>query len=346
MSETKITHNQVIIFHDETKNVPGQGLKGHVLLFVPTTLTIYTETPLFGPQLRQYAPQDLLCHRIAELREQFACHRKLHFTRLSGRTWKTYDNAHRGIVEAAIDSLRSKSPQVFPYPLHCKLAVMFYPQGADWTIYGGSRKEQKLRHDETILRMLLKGAAHYLYDDRNLVEVTKIVSDGDPNHRPLDNDRVFWRLMVDELHGRTPLRDYVSFSADASIQHLPSDHNDHVPGTAEFQYANLLQVADFLLGSVMHVCYGECGPGKVVPRVDDVCVKRDVIAYPVLEMLAKKKRGAGFRNSGHYRAFTISEVSFEQDGVTFREIEPEHVAGENDATLQQFRLFGDSDEDS
>ncbi len=81
------------------------------------------------------------------------------------------------LFSLAVDALRSKSPQIFSRLLGCKVAAIFIPRVLIWTIYGGdSRKEQKLRHDETLLRILLKGACHYLYDDSNSVEIVRIIS--------------------------------------------------------------------------------------------------------------------------------------------------------------------------
>lgn len=114
---------------------------------------------------------------LKRCRQEFACDGKLHFAEISGQTWTKYDSAYHKVVALAVDALRSKSSQAFSCPLSCKVAAIFYPKGADWNIYGGdSRKEQKLRHDETLLRILLKGACHYLYDDSNPIEVVKVVS--------------------------------------------------------------------------------------------------------------------------------------------------------------------------
>jgi CO dehydrogenase/acetyl-CoA synthase epsilon subunit len=54
--------------------------------------------------------------------------------------------------------------------------------------------------------------------------------------------------------------------------------------------------------------------------------KKGVIAFPVKEMLDKRKRGAGFKNSSHYKAFTISRTyikngQWEFENVMTKEIE-------------------------
>ncbi|WP_276957034.1 hypothetical protein [Allomeiothermus silvanus] len=225
-------HHRVIIYHDETKDVPGRNFKGHALFFVPVTLSVKNEAPLLGACQEEYSPQEIFLGELVRCRQEFACNGKLHFSEISGQTWKKYDYAYQRAITLAVDALRSKSPQIFSRPLCFKVAAIFYPKGADWNVYGGeSRKEQKLRHDETLLRILLKGACHYLYDDSNPVEVIKIVSDGDPAHRKLDEDRVVWRLTYDDLYGKSPLRDYVTLPSDVSILHLPSNHKNYQPDT-------------------------------------------------------------------------------------------------------------------
>lgn len=330
--------HRVIIYHDETKDVPGRNYKGHVLLFVPVSLSVESETPLLGTFHEEYSPQEMFFAELMHCRQEFACaDGKLHFSELSGKTWKKYDYAYHKAITLAVDALRSKSPQIFSRSLCCKVAAIFYPKGADWNIYGGdSRKEQKLRHDETLLRILLKGACHYLYGDANSVEVVKIVSDGNPAHRMLDDERVVWRLTYDDLYGKSPLRDYVTFAPSASIVHLSSSHKDHQPDTEEYKHANFLQVADLLLGAIMRACYVGTKPVSRLPKIGELCSKRDVIAQPVKEMLDKRKRGSGFRHSGHYKSFAITQVAFSKDGIHFQEVQSVNI---QDDEFLQISLF-------
>jgi len=339
--DNQFTVNQVIVYHDETKNVPGRNFKGHVLLFVPVKLTAISQTPLFGTSVAEYSSQQMLFDAVESARQKYQCDGKLHFSQLSGRTWKKYDYAYYEAVSSAVDALRHKFQKKFPYPLRCKVAAMFYPKGADWKIYGEHpRKEQKLRHDETLLRMLLKGAAHYLYDERNLIEIKGIIADGESAHRHLDAGRVMWRLSYESNYGRSPLRDYVSFSPMASITHLPSDHKSYGRDSEEYRHATLLQVSDLLLGTIMRACYIGITKVSSLPRIGDTCNKRDVVCWPTREMLTKKERGAGFRNSGHYRSFTLTEVEFSRDGVHFREVTPREFVIQDEESLQ-LSLFED-----
>lgn len=329
--------HRVIIYHDETKDVPGRNYKGHVLFFVPVSLSLRIETPLFGTFQEEYSPHEMLFGELMRCRQEFAFDGKLHFTEISGQKWTKYDSAYYKAIALAVDALRSKSSQIFSRPLCCKVAAIFYPKDADWNIYGGdSRKEQKLRHDETLLRILLKGACHYLYDDSSAIEVVKVVSDGNPTHRRLDEDRVIWRLTFDGFYGKSPLRDFVTFSSDASIIHLPSDHKNYLPDTEEYKHANFLQIADLLLGAIRRACYVGTKPTRTMPKIGEQCNKRDVIAQPVKEMLDKRKRGSGFRHSSHYRSFVITQVTFSKDGINFQEVQSVDI---QDEELLQMSLF-------
>lgn len=327
------------MYHDETKDVPKRNFKGHILLFVPIRLFVKSNTPMFGDLLQEYLPQEILFKKIIEARQAFSCDGKLHFSQLSGKTWKKYDFTYRKTIDLLVDALRHKSPTFFLYPLHCKVVVIFYPKGADWNIYGGDRKEQKLRHDETLLRILLKGAAHYLYDHNNQVEVLSIVSDGNPAHREFDEKRILWQLTHDDIYGRTPLREYVYLTPETSIMHLPSDHKQYEPNSDEYRHANFLQIADLLLGAVMRTCYVGISAAKIPPSIDDECVKRDIIAQPVKEMLDKKKRGAGFKHSGHHKSFAITQVSFGKENIKFHEVETAQI--QDQETLQMKFTFTD-----
>jgi len=338
---SSIAYHRVIVYHDETKDVPERNFKGHILFFVPIRLLVESETPLLGTFQDEYSPQEMFLSELVSCRQKFACDGKLHFAEISGQTWKKYDYAYQRAVVLAVDALRSKSPQIFSRPLGCKVAAIFYPKGADWNIYGGdSRKEQKLRHDETLLRILLKGACHYLYDSSNPVEVGRIISDGNPAHRTLDEDRVVWRLTYDDFYGKSPLRNYVSFSSDCVIVHLPSDHKRYQPDTEEYGHANFLQIADLLLGTIMRACYVGFRSTKTSPNIGEQCIKRDIIAQPVKEMIEKRKRGDRFRYSGHYKSFAVTQVTFGKDGINFQEVRSAHIQDEDSLQMSLFANNG------
>lgn len=74
---------------------------------------------------------------------------------------------------------------------------------------------------------------------------------------------------------------------DAEILHLASDHRKYSKDTENYVYANMLQLADMLLGSVIQSCLKGIKWQKFSPDID----KKSIIAYPVKEMIDKRKRG-------------------------------------------------------
>jgi hypothetical protein len=308
---------QVTVYHDETHIV---GQRGHCILFVPNLLTKTTALPLFGTSVHESSPADLFLGRLKEIREGFGItHHKLHFTKLGGSTWTRFDLGLRLVVDMLVDALRHRRCTQFSSPLCFKLAVMLYPGTGERGMYGGSKREQQLRHDETVLRMLLKGASHFLYSEDDPVLVRRIVSDGEPHHRQLDKSRVVEQLHVEALVGRSPLRGYVDFVDGCTISHVASDHKEHAPGTQDFIDANFLQMADLLLGAALRAREAPGQRWDNAPHIGSRgASKKDVVAHPVREMLCKRGRGRAFEQSGHYRAFTFNEVLFTADGPTFR----------------------------
>jgi len=332
------TTHEVVIYHDETAFENGT-IKGHVLLFVPVRIAGTSTTPLFGAHHFQYDPHELLFNEVIHLREYYKIDKKLHFTDITGTKWGKFDLGTRAIILTVIDALRHKSSDCFKRPLACKLGILFYPKDADYSLYGTIPKgEQKLRHHETMLRILLKGTAHHLYNDFDRVVIHKIISDGQPYRRPLSEDRVIWRITMDELHGKAPLRDYVTFAPSTQIVHLQSDHKLYKPDTAQYISANLLQVSDLLLGSAIRSCYVGSTNWPSPPRLGTEHIpKKDVISYPLKEMLDKVNRKGGFQDSGHYRSFTLNEVEFSKGGVNFKPVTPKPMPT-NDPNTSQPRL--------
>lgn len=314
------------VFHDETEFQAGIRYKGHVLYFVPESLTLRSSTPMFGKYELAYSPINEIRRDIETFRKSSSDDHKLHFSSLSGRRWYQRDSITRLAVEHAVDSLRSKRPKSFSNPLCCKMAILFFSSNTDLSLYGGeSRKEKRLRHHETVLRMLLKGALHYLYSDEDEVEVEVIslVSDGDPFHRELSDGRVMWQINYDQYQGRTPLNPNIKFSKDATIEQIDSDHKEHSHDSDNWMRANILQIADLLLGSTIRSCHIGCKDYPRMPKPgSEVEDKKGIVAYPVKRLLLKEKRGFRFQFSGHHRSFSVSYIKFENGGIFFKPIKP------------------------
>lgn len=315
--------NNVIVYHDETKDEKLK-LKGHILFFVPVTRTVISETPLFGEYVEEYKPGDDLFSKIMKIREDYRWNKKFHFCEISGTRWGGYDLAHRRLIEIGVDALLQKRSTLFAHPLGCKMAIIFYSASHRLEKYGGNTKQEKeLRFDETMLRILLKGAVHYLFCEENSVNVKNIYTDGFPHHRKINEDRILNRILINSSDITSSLRDYVTFEESAGIVSLNSDHSLYEKNSPEYIHANFLQLADMLLGSVIQSCCKGIKTWRRPPAFGATEIKKkEIIATPVKLMLEKTKRRSGFINSGHYRSFNISKIDFKDGGLYFSNLDP------------------------
>ncbi|MGI6259112.1 MAG: hypothetical protein ACOYKC_04560, partial [Anaerolineaceae bacterium] len=224
----------VSIYYDET-TLEHVNLHGHALLFVPDVIECDEIHGLFDLPSEAYYPKQTLLKHIGKIRSN-GCHtHKFHFSKLSGKKLNQSDRANLELASLLADGLLPIRSPSFPNSPNIKAAVMYYPIDADFEMYGGDApKEQRLRLDETILRMLLKGACHYFYDKKNEVIIKSLYIDGDPKYRNLDLNRIVNRLFNEEQHGRSVLRDYVTFDPKFDIVHLDSNHNIYSFGTDSY----------------------------------------------------------------------------------------------------------------
>jgi len=333
------TTSKVIVYHDETEI---RSLKGHVLLFIPRNLTIREEATLYGPLQNDIECRKLIYDKIMEVKENHsALDHKFEFSKISGKKWIKRDIAERKMVDLGVDALRKNRSQKFNAPLCCKLAIIYYPTSSKLkSYYKGTYKEIILEYDETLLRILLKGAVHFLYDVNNQVEILKIITDGEPHHRKISEDRVIKRLLHREQAEISSLQPYVKILDNAEIIPQSSDHRKYELDSEEYIDANMLQLADMLLGSVNHSCYEEAVTSSSIPSIgSEVTNKKGIVAYSVKEMLDKEKeRKSGFIYSSHYKSFTLSKATPQNNGSwSFEDITAKEV--ENHADVNQLRLF-------
>jgi len=324
--------SKVIIYHDETEYHCGKKLRGHILLFIPVRVKVKITGGLFSDPPLIYEPFNDIFEKIVEVRERYnISNHKFHFTNISGQKWSDYDESERKIIQIGVEALKQ---QKSPNRKFCKLGIIFYmnPKPNNIIFYSGeSKKEKRMRFEETLLRMLLKGTVHNLYSEDHKVEILNIITDGQPNHRKLDQSRI-----IDRLDGQ--VRNYVRFSSDAELIHISSDHKNYKKDTVNYKNANMLQLADMLLGSVICSCFKGVDINKQYPKKSDIVAnKKEVIAYPVQEMLNKQNRKSGFKCSSHYKAFTISEAFIQNDEWKFKNLRPKEI--KNFMELNQLNLF-------
>lgn len=282
----------VNIYHDSTDKTGNRKLTGHIFFFVPDEVRIVDDQPtLFNDIPRVILSKKILHVKIEDIRKQFNFIEKFHYKNIGGDKTNKYDEAKQHCICHIVDALRHNRQKLFTDPLFCKMAIMLYPNAKDLSKYGGNKKEKKLRYHETLLRMLFKGAVHYLYNANNRVKIKNIISDGEPYHRKLSEFRIVHRS---EFEG---LREYVEIDENSTIIHQSSNHKDFTNDSDGHINANMLQAADLLLGGVRYSCYGE-----------STNKNRDYITKPIKDMIEKRDRKKGFVNSGHYNSFIFSEA--------------------------------------
>ena len=338
------TVSEVIVYHDQTEEKRGGNWKGHVLLFIPYILHIIRkEVNLFGEQKDFIEPIKLIYNEIMNRRKEHNAYHKFHFAEISGRKWTKYDDAVRQAVKIGVEALRTrgvKKLKIFSHPIYCKLAIILYhtPTPQNIILYRGEKREKILKYDETLMRMLLKGAIHFLYNKENKVKVLKIISDGKPYHRKISDQRILWRLIEDDVLGKSPLREYVEFKEDAEIIAQYSDHKKYKKDSEEYINANILQLADLLLGCTVYSCYRGIKINEVRLTKIDIQDKKGVVSFPVKEMLNKRKRGKRFKKySGHYKSFVLSKASIQNGVWNFENITTKEI--EIDPQTCQISLF-------
>ncbi len=312
-------HHKVTVYYDET-TLSSQKLCGHVLFFVPSKIDIQNDTALFGSISESYNPRTELISRINNLRYEFSGSHKLHFSKISGKNWTKNDRFTQKVINLLTECLKRKKPLNLKKPLFCKVAVLYYPEDTDNSLYGGSTaSEKKLRFTETTLRILLKGACHYLYDENNTVQISDFIVDGKPANRDFDDERILKRLSNEEIDYRSELRSYVKFDPMMGITHLDSNHTLYAKESIEYEHANLLQCADLLLGSFNYALLDPQIPTNQPYQVKEICeCKKSSLSFPIFHMIGKVDRKGGFSNSSHYKMFTASKLIFEKNGIRFQ----------------------------
>lgn len=321
-------NQSVSVYYDETY-LNDENCHGHVLFFVPDQIETSDESPLFGKISNSYSPRQDLLREISIIRGEKGKDHKFHFSNVSGTKWGKTDDLTKKMINMLIDSLRSKGILTFKRPVCCKVAILYYPKSAKTHLFGGdSKKEKRLRFTETTLRILLKGACHFLYDENHKITVSRIIVDGFPAHREFDDNRIIGKLNAEVENNRTPLRNYVEFAPDIQITHILSDHTRYDSSSIEYEDANLLQCADLLLGSINYAIFQPGWTGEKHFQIGEQCDnKKRFLSRSISVMLHKLDRKAGFVNSSHYLSFSVSKLIFEEEELTFQNLEDLVVLG-------------------
>jgi len=296
--------DECLVYHDESKRVLDDRVWAHGLLFVPESARVE------------------LLKRLYESINKHNCeNNSLHFAEISGKKICAQDGSIviRDWVNYGVEALRRKGSTIFRPALNCKLGIIIFNTAVPLDPYGGNTEgERKLRYFETVLRMLLKGCAHYLYDENNRLRIKGIITDGNSWHRKMNAVRILRPLL-------TETRNFVEIDRQAYIEAVPKDHC--APDCVDRDSAHLLKLIDQLIGCVVQSCFRQLSFGQ----------KKEIIARPVREMLDKRNRGRNFRASGHYKQFTISYAQLINKQWRFKQIDARAVSHEgNQLILPEF----------
>ena len=288
--------DRVTVYHDETKGAGGGSMWGHAILFIPK-------------RIRQNLLKDL---EDARSYPNVRYKGKLRFADLSESVYTPKYECSRAWIEIGVEYLKKKKG--------CKLGIIFFnKEAADLEYYHGDKKEKILKFVETVLRIVLKGTIHYLYDENWKVVIEEIITDGKAWHRQLSDFRIVGKL-VEEV------REYVTIADGAGITSVFSNHNDD--RCNDINGAQFLQLTDLLLGSVIQCCLKSPKGGG----------KKEVVVRPVREMLNKRRRGRNFRYSSHYRSFGLTIAGIENGEWMFEQVNTGQVIYEdNQLKLFEFR---------
>lgn len=162
--------DEVIVYHDETKEVTNKNDWGHGLLFVPQT----ARASLLDDLWKAHIETDY--------------YGELHFSEISPSVNRKKLKCTQRFIEIGVNYLERHRG--------CKFAVIFCDKSnLDLKNYAQHRKEREIKFMEVLLRMVLKGGLHYLYNEEWKVKLLGIVTDGKPWYREYSKDRIFEKLI-------------------------------------------------------------------------------------------------------------------------------------------------------
>jgi len=267
---------EIEIYHDEIYDNNERPF-GHQFLVVPTrSKSIFNEALMYERER----------HNAKELTINWKKLRKSSKSRnVVARKWlqclyaATYNKPFRYIKDRKV--LRAD-------PLGIKIGSIFVESikklSDDFWLHVENDKEKTRRKYETLLRMGIQGVLHYCfnpeYTDYRAVRVKKFYTDGKVfGIVPLNKNRIIKRL-------ERKCRDYIEISSDINIIPVPKSKK-------KSPEVNFEELTDLILGST---CY--LGQGRRQEW-------REKIVKPLAKMYNKRGRKKGFKNSPHFRTFTI-----------------------------------------
>jgi hypothetical protein len=272
----------VSLYHDESK----EPFHAHGCLVLPTQSKM------------------TLLRALKDARSRWGFDTKLHFNEFSGRQWGPPERCANHWIKLGVEALRHKHvSQPFSNPLFCKLGVILFDKKSHVELdrFGGDKKERRVRWTETLVRILVTGVIRFCYDLGQTVTIENVITDGEPYHRLLSENRILEKL-------KERLGPLIRIAPSAAIRHVFSDHQDARCSSQDD--AHLLQLVDLLLGSVVSHAADTHAVGS----------KKEQLRHAVSDMLVKELRGSRFTSSGHYRSYSIFQARIENEQWMFAPI--------------------------
>ncbi len=280
---------EVEIYHDEAygrKNCPFY----HQFLIVPLRSKAILNQAL--QQKRTELKADPFTINWKKLRKETASRN------LTAEQWLYLLN--RGMRAQSFSYIFQRMPQCFQTDLGIKIGTFAGNLSDSFWAHLPSEEERTRRKYETLLRMGIKGCLHYCFNPEFTcyggVKIKRFYTDAHVFGKvSLDNERILGRL-------EAGLRNYIRLEENIKIEHVEKSENK----TPE---VNLEELTDLALGSTRYI-YTDYGKSGWLDR----------IVAPLDEVYRKKERGKSFKNSSHFRSFTLGICETDKnDNLSFRQ---------------------------
>jgi len=279
---------KVEVYHDEEHNdKKGRLPFGHQFLIVPVYSRIFFNEILMSGRKRINSDyQSVRWHKLKK---------KSKSRNFTAKRW--LEILYRAIYNKQFDYIQNRKIKTTKYPLGIKIGSIFINSldelsSSYWKdILVPSDK--RIKKYEVLLRMGIQGMIHYCfnpeYTNYSKIIITRICTDGEYGSVPIDSERIIGKL---EYNARS----YVEIRTQ-KIECIPKSKDK----TLE---VNFEELTDLVLGSSRYLC----GHKKRQEW-------KDKIVKPLKIIYDKRKRNRkGRESSPHYRTFSISCCSVNEDG--------------------------------
>lgn len=286
---------EIEIYHDETYDDEGRPF-GHQFLIIPTRSNIALAKLLIDVK-KNFNGRELTIN-WKKLRKKSNKNRNL-----IAENWLRLLSG--GMYNKPFKYVIDRKPLTLQDPLGIKMGSIFIESlnsmSDDYWLHVGSSEERTRKKYETLLRMGIKGCLHYCFNPEYTnylkVKIKKFYTDGE----------VFGAVVLDEkrILGRMSreLRDYIEIEQNLEISQVAKSK-------IKTPEVNFQELTDLTLGSTRYIC----GHNKEEWR--------DKVTEPLKVIYDKRIRGKGFKNSPHYRSFTLGFCKIDERGnLDFRDLE-------------------------